>query len=156
MGLLIEYSRDIERLQQLLEPGLVLDDVEHFGKGHQPHAFELLRHKRIKVVAAQLAVCDDVAPELVLQAQEGDDRLVCHVVELRAGDPLPPIRPLCFCDLGRPRPAAHRRHGKERQLRHDPACSKKRSEATAAVSGPNPVVLPGSQALRPSRSIISR
>ena len=135
---------------------VTIDDIEHFGQCHQLYVFEFLRDERVEVVAAQLAVGDDVAPELVLQSQEGDDRLVCSLVELLPRDPLPPVRSLCFCDLRRPRPAADRRHRKERQRHHGQDLSKKPSEATAAVSGPNPVVLPGSQALRPSRSIISR
>ena len=58
----------------------------------------------------------------------------------------------------RPGPAADRGHRKQRQPAHafGPAFSKNRSAATAALSGPNPLVRPGSHCFSPSRSIISR
>ena len=146
---------DVERLEELLEAGLVLDDVEHLGEGHEPYAGQLLGDERVEVVAPQLAVRHDVAAEGLLQAQQIHHRLVGDAIEFRAVDPTAAIGAHRLGDPWRPRPAADGRDGKERQT-HDEAGAKNRSDSTAAVSGPKPVVRPGSQALRPSRSIISR
>src|SRR5262245_41974927 len=147
---------DVERLEQLLERRLVLDDVEHLREGHQADPFELLRDERVEVVAPQLAVGDDVTPEIVLAGDEGGDRLVGDAVELAPREPLTAPRALRVGQRRRPGPAADRRDGEQREGSKFEVQEKKRSDSTAAFSGPKPVVRPGSHAFRPSRSIISR
>ena len=85
-------GRHVERLQELLEPGLVFDDLQHLGEGHEPHAGHLVGDERIEVVAPQFAVRDDVAAERLLQAQQLDHRLVGDAIAFGAVDPPMPIR----------------------------------------------------------------
>ena len=106
----------IERLQQALEPGLVLDDLEHLGERHQAHARQLLGDERIEVVAPQFAVGDDVAAEGVLEPHQIDHSGVGDAIELGAIDPLPAKLPERLGDRGRPRPAADGGHRKQWQL----------------------------------------
>ena len=72
----------VEGLEDQLERRLVLDDLEHLGQGEELDAIELLGHEREEVVAAQLAVGDDVDAGLLLAAQHVDHRRVGETIEL--------------------------------------------------------------------------
>ena len=119
-------GRDVERLQQPFESGLVLDDVEHLGQGHELDALDLVGDERIEIVAAQLAVSDDVAPDVVLQTEEIDHRGVGHPIELVPPEPAAAQALLCVAQRKRARPASDRRHREEGQGGHvRPYCLQK-------------------------------
>ena len=107
-------SRHVERLEELLEASLVFDDFQHLGKGHEPHAGQLVGDERVEVVAPQFAVRDDVAAERLLQAQQLDHRLGNDAVAFGPVDPPMPVCVHRLGDLRRPRPAADSSDGEER------------------------------------------
>ena len=116
-GALDSEGRNIESAQSLLEAGAVRHVVEQLGDGHEPHAFDLLHHEGVEVVAALFAVRDLVNAGLLLQAQRVEHGLVGNGVELLLGD-LASLPPAQRSDqLGRTGPAAYRGH--REQLFHN-------------------------------------